>query len=235
MKIISWNVNGIRARHNSGHLKQVFDEQADILCLQEVKSNIETIPESLKNLENTEFYLNQYSQPGFAGVAMFTNQKPFELNKGFSDHEPGRVLIADYSDFKLYNIYFPSGAGSDEGLVSKLQFYDRFLETIEKESNENIIICGDFNVAHQEIDLPNPRSACKKAGFLPEEREYLNRLVELGFVDSFREFNKEPEQYSWWSYGRKCREKNIGMRLDYFFVSDGIKKNINAAIIRMTY
>ena len=233
MKIISWNVNGIRARHNSGYLKQVLDEQADILCIQEVKSGIESIPEHLKNLENYELYLNPYNKPGFAGVALFTSKIPSEIKNGFSNtNEPGRVLMADYKDFKLYNIYFPSGAGSDDGLTNKLQFYDRFIRTIAKESQENIIICGDFNIAHHELDLPNPKVACKNAGFLPEERKYLNRLTELGFVDSFREFNSDPDNYTWWSYGRNCREKNIGMRLDYFFVSERLKENINGAKIR---
>ena len=233
MKILSWNVNGIRARYNSGYLKQVFDENAEIICIQEVKASDETLPKSLKNLENHELYLNQYTQPGYAGVALFTSPKPTEVLRDFSDSdESGRVLIADYNDFKLYNIYFPAGTGSKEELENKFQFYERFLKTIEKESEENIIISGDFNIAHQELDLPNPKRACRSAGFLPEERAYLNRLVDLGFVDSFREFNNDPGNYTWWSYGRKCRENNIGMRLDYFFVSDSLKNNITNARIR---
>ncbi len=231
MKIISWNVNGIRARQKNG-LKQVFDENPDILCIQEVKADMEKIPEPLKNLDNYNLLLNSNDNPAYAGVAIFTHKKPI-TEYGFSDsNESGRVLKADYGDFKLYNIYFPSGAGSIEGLEYKFNFYDRFLKTMEKEYKENIIICGDFNIAHQEIDLPNPKAASKFAGFLPEERNFLNRLTELGFVDSYRQINSEPENYTWWSYGRNCRENNIGMRLDYFFVSDSLKNNITDAKIR---
>jgi exodeoxyribonuclease-3 len=136
------------------------------------------------------------------------------------------VIMAKFKEFKLYNIYFPNGAGSDDGLETKFQFYERFLDTMEEESDENVVICGDFNVAHKENDLPNPNVACRSAGFLPEERAFLDRLVDMGFVDSFREFNNDPENYSWWSYGHKCRENNIGMRLDYFFVSENLKGNV---------
>ena len=231
MKIISWNVNGIRARHKNG-LKQVFDEEPDILCIQEVKANMETIPEPLKNLDSYNLLLNPYDNPAYAGVALFTRKIPVTENGFSNSNEAGRVLQADYGNFKLYNIYFPSGAGSPEKLENKFNFYDRFLKTIEKESNENIIVCGDFNIAHQEIDLPNPKTASKFAGFLPQERAFIDRLQKFGFVDSFREFNPEPENYTWWSYGHKCRENNIGMRLDYFFVSDSLKDNITNSKIR---
>ena len=233
MKILSWNVNGIRARHNNGFLKHVLDEQPDILCIQEVKSNMENLPESLKNLENYNLFLNSFDNPSYAGVALFTLNKPVNISKGFSDSfETGRVQKAVYENFKLYNIYFPSGAGSPEKLENKFNFYDRFIKTMEKESDENIIVCGDFNIAHQVIDLPNPERAYKYAGFLPEERAFIDKLQELGFIDSFREFNSEPDNYTWWSYGRKCRENNIGMRLDYFFVSDSLKNYILDGKIR---
>lgn len=233
MKLLSWNVNGIRARQNGGYLKQAFNENPDIMCIQEVKSGYETFPESLKNLEGYDLHLNQYSKPGFAGVALFTKNKPVQVLNGFKgSDEAGRVLMAKFKEFKLYNIYFPSGAGSDDGLETKFQFYERFLDTMEAESDDNVVICGDLNIAHQENDLPNPKIACRSAGFLPEERAFLDRLVDLGFVDSFREFNTEPENYSWWSYGHNCREKNVGMRLDYFFVSKNLKENITNAKIR---
>ena len=233
MKLLSWNVNGIRARYKSGYLKQVFDEDADIICIQEIKAGHETFPEPLKVLEDYELHINQYSQPGFAGVALFTKTKPVQVLKGFKGlDEAGRVLMANFNDFKLYNIYFPSGAGSTDGLENKFEFYERFLGTLEDESDEDVVICGDFNVAHEEVDLPNPKQACRSAGFLPEERAYLDRLVDLGFVDSFRKFNPEPGNYSWWSYGRSCREKNIGMRLDYFFVSKSLEDNVTGAKIR---
>jgi exodeoxyribonuclease III len=223
--------NGIRARYKNG-LKQVFDENPDILCIQEVKASMDKIPESLKNLETYNLLLNSNDNPAYAGVALFTNKKPVSTD-GFPDsEETGRVLQADYGNFKLYNIYFPSGAGSADGLEYKFNFYDRFLKTMAKECNENIIVCGDFNIAHQEIDLPNPKAASKFAGFLPEERAFIDKLQELGFTDSFREFNSEPHNYTWWSYGRKCRENNIGMRLDYFFVSESLKENITDAKIR---
>lgn len=232
LKLLSWNVNGIRARHNNGFLKQVFDEEADIICLQEIKSDLKKLPHELKNRDDYHLFLNHYETPGYAGVALFTRNTPYILRNGFDSPEHGRVLQADYDEFKLYNIYFPSGAGDPEKLENKFRFYNRFLETMQKEAEDNIIICGDFNIAHNEIDLPHPEKAAKFAGFLPEERTFLNQLQSLGFVDSFREFNKEPHHYTWWSYGRKCRENNIGMRLDYFFVSHNLKDKIKDAKIR---
>ena len=231
MKILSWNVNGIRARYKNG-LKQVFDEKPDILCVQEVKANMEKIPELLKTTDNYNLALNSNDNPAYAGVAIFTREEALTEYGFYDSNESGRVLRADYGNFKLYNIYFPSGAGSYDQLQNKFSFYERFLKTMEKESNDNIIVCGDFNIAHHEVDLPNPKTASKFAGFLPEERAFLDRLVKLGFVDSFREFNSDPSNYTWWSYGRNCREKNIGMRLDYFFVSNSLKNNIDSAKIR---
>lgn len=191
------------------------------------------MPNSLKNHADLKLFLNSYSNPAYAGVATFTRNDPVNLLYGFSDSdETGRVIMADYVDFKLYNIYFPSGAGSEEKLENKFKFYKRFLNEMKDVSNENIIICGDFNIAHHEIDVPNPKYASKFPGFLPEEREFIDSLIDLGFVDTFREFNIEPANYTWWSYGRNCRENNIGMRLDYFFVSHSLKNNIEDAKIR---
>jgi len=171
---------------------------------------------------------------GYAGVAIYTKNKPESVEKSFSNSsydDEGRILKAVFEDFILYNIYFPSGAGSDEGLQHKFKFYEDFLEEMKELKDENIIICGDFNIAHNEIDLVNPMRAAKNAGFLPEERAFLDKLMDFGYSDTFRMINGDPENFTWWAYGHNCREKNIGMRLDHFFVSKILRDNIGSACI----
>ncbi|MDI6723111.1 MAG: exodeoxyribonuclease III [Methanobacterium sp.] len=133
--------------------------------------------------------------------------------------------------FILYNIYFPSAQGTKEGLEHKFKFYEDFLEEMRELKDEKVIICGDFNIAHNEIDLVNPVNAAKNAGFLPEERAFLNKLMDFGYIDTFRMFNGDHENFTWWAYGHNCREKNIGMRLDHFFVCKSLKDNIGSAYV----
>jgi exodeoxyribonuclease-3 len=232
MKLLSWNVNGIRARHSNGHLEQVFNEKPDILCLQEVKASPEQLPSQLKNMDGYHYYLNHSTTSSFKGVGIFTLKKSFNVQNGFINTEEGRVLKAEFDEFKLYNIYFPDGAGPPGKLKIKFNFYNKFLKALEQESDENIIVCGDFNIAHQERDLVDPKRASRSAGFLPEERALLDKLIGLGFTDSYRLFNQESDKFTWWSYGHNSRENNIGMRLDYFFVSNSLKNNIKDAKIR---
>ena len=216
LKILSWNVNGIRARHNGGYLDQVFDLDPDILCIQEVKAREDQLPKKLKEVEGYYTYFNSSDKlKGFAGVAIYSKNEPVSVENSFGNfdyEDEGRILKADFIDFILYNIYFPSGAGSKEGLEHKFNFYEHFLDEMEDMRDKNVLICGDFNIAHNEVDLVDPRRASKSAGFLPEERECLDRLLSLGFVDSFRMFESGGDNFSWWAYGRNCREKNLGMR-----------------------
>ena len=237
LNILSWNVNGLRTRFKGGYLKQVFELNPDILCFQEVKSTEDQIPKKLKEIEGYySYFCPSKKLKGYAGVAIYTKSKPKTIEKSFSNFDyqnEGRILKATFENFVLFNIYFPSAQGTKEGLEHKFNFYEDFLEEMEglREVGENVIICGDFNIAHTEIDLVNPKVASNNQGFLPKERAFLDKLVSIGHADTFRMFNKEPENYTWWPYGHNCREKNIGMRLDHFFVSESFKGNVKGGYI----
>lgn len=235
LKILSWNVNGLRTRFKRGYLKQVFDLDPHILCFQEIKSTEEQLPKELKEIEGYYSYFHPSKKlKGYAGVAIYAKNKPKTIEKSFSNSEyedEGRILKATFEDFILFNIYFPSAQGTKEGLEHKFKFYTDFLNEMNKLKDKNVIICGDFNIAHNEIDLVNPKQASKNQGFLPEERAFLDELVNSSYTDTFRMFNKKPENYTWWPYGHNCRQKNIGMRIDHFFVNKNLKDNINSAYI----
>lgn len=234
IKIMSWNVNGLRTRYNKGHLDWFLEDEPDILCIQETRAAEEQIPKDLDGYHT--FFSSSDLRKGHSGVALFSKIKPRNIERNLGDgkfEEEGRILKADYGDFILFNIYFPSGAGTQEKLQHKFEFYEHFLENMESlnTQNKNVLICGDFNIAHNEIDLENPVRASKKAGFLPEERAFLERLLSYGYVDTFRMFNKEPGKYTWWSNAHNLRAKNVGMRLDHFFVSQCFKENVKSGHI----
>jgi len=235
LKILSWNVNGLRSRFKGGYLKQVFDLNPHILCFQEVKSTEGQLPKELKDIEGYHSYFHSSKKlKGFAGVAIYTKEEPESVEKSFSNsdyEDEGRILKVVYKDFILHNIYFPSAQGTKEGLEHKFKFYMDFLGEMEELKDENVIICGDFNIAHSEIDLTNPAQAEKNQGFLPEERAFLDELISSGYTDTYRMFNEEPGNYTWWPYGHNCRENNIGMRLDHFFVCKSLKDNIGSAYV----
>ncbi|MDP3622450.1 MAG: exodeoxyribonuclease III, partial [Methanobacteriaceae archaeon] len=181
-------------------------------------------------------YFNSAERKGYSGVGIYSFLKPTKIDNGFGikkfDME-GRVQIADYDDFVLFNIYFPNGKMSDERLKYKLDFYDAFLDQVNnlRDEGRNVVICGDVNTAHKEIDLAHPKENSKISGFLPVERAWIDKFLENGYVDTFRMFNQEPEQYTWWSYRTKARDRNVGWRLDYFFVNEEFKNNIKASYI----
>ncbi|MDI9624678.1 MAG: exodeoxyribonuclease III [Methanothermobacter sp.] len=234
LKIISWNVNGLRAAYRKGFLDWFLSEKPDILCLQEIKANPEQLPRKLRHVEGYRAFFTPAQKKGYSGVALYTKIKPKSLREGFGIKKfdiEGRIQIANFDDFLLYNIYFPNGKMSEERLKYKLEFYDAFLKDVnhEKDQGHNIIACGDFNTAHKEIDLARPKENSNVSGFLPVERAWIDRFIENGYIDTFRVFNKEPGQYTWWSYRTKARERNVGWRLDYFFVNkeflDKVKKS----------
>jgi exodeoxyribonuclease-3 len=222
MKIISWNVNGIRAADKKGLFDWIKKQNADIYCLQEIKAMPEQVPTHLKNIPGYEIYWNSAERKGYSGVVTFTKHKPNDIKKGFGikrfDNE-GRILITEFSAFALFNIYFPNGKKNQERLDYKMDFYDTFLAYADnlKAEGKNIVICGDFNTAHREIDLSRPKENEKVSGFLPIERAWIDTFIDHGYVDTFRHFNKEPEQYSWWDLKTRARERNVGWRIDYFF------------------
>jgi exodeoxyribonuclease-3 len=235
-RILCWNVNGIRAVHRKGFKNWLITEKPDILCLQETKAIRKQFPTDIMNLKGYQTYFSEADRKGYSGVAMYTKIKPEKVKKGFGIDEfdqEGRILIADYVDFVLFNIYFPNGKRSPERLQFKMDFYDSFLEYINelKDNGRNIVVCGDLNTAHKEIDIARPKENEKISGFLPEERAWVDKFLSQGYVDTFREFNKNSDQYSWWSYRTKARERNVGWRLDYFFVNKEFMDHVESSYI----
>jgi exodeoxyribonuclease-3 len=234
IKIISWNVNGLRAVHRKGFLEWFKSEEPHILCLQETKVPYDQLPKALKRVDGYHTYFCEAERKGYSGVAIYSKIKPKNVEYGFGipkfDNE-GRILIADYEDFVLLNIYFPNGKMSQERLDYKLEFYDALLDHANKLKTEgrNVVICGDLNTAHKEIDIARPKANEKISGFLPVERSWIDKFLENGYLDTFRMFNNEPGQYTWWSYRTRARERNVGWRLDYFFVNEKFKDEVKSA------
>ena len=242
-RIISWNVNGIRAITG----KEVFQgrkfqeflihENPDICCLQETKIDARSLPPDIGRVGDYFFYLNPAERKGYSGVGLYTRQEPEEIRYGFGSPEfdrEGRTIIARYPEFTLYAVYFPNGGASDERLKFKLRFYDAFLEHIKErnEAGEQIVICGDINTAHYPVDLARPKENKAVSGFLPVERDWLDRLRDAGFIDTFRLFESGGAHYTWWDYKTRARDRNVGWRIDYFFVNERLRDHVRSSIIR---
>ena len=225
MKIISWNVNGIRAAINKGFYDFFREVDADIFCLQETKIQKEQIDENMKNLREYNYW-NSAEKKGYSGTATFSKLKPIAITYG-EDNE-GRIITCEYEKFYLVNCYTPNSKRELERLDFRMQWEDKIREYLIKlDKTKPVIYCGDLNVAHSEIDLKNPSSNHNNAGFTDEEREKMTLLLKNNFVDSFRYKYPDKENcYTWWSYMFNAREKNIGWRIDYFIVSDRIKNKI---------
>ncbi len=234
--ICSWNVNGIRAAHSKGFLDWFKGHDPDIMCVQETKAGEEQLPPELREVEGYRAYFTAPERKGYSGVGLYSRLEPKGVKYGFGtprfDHE-GRTLIAEYDRFTLFNIYFPNGKQSKERLRYKLEFYEAFLEYADalRAKGRGIVACGDFNTAHKEIDLARPRENSKVSGFLPEERAWLDRFVGHGYVDAFRIFDQEPSRYTWWDLKTGARERNIGWRIDYFFVSEDLRDAVKSSRI----
>lgn len=229
VKIYSWNVCGFRAVLKKGFLEWFRETKLDIICLQEIKANSDQLDDECKNQSGYEFYINSAERKGYSGVAVYAKAKPVSVSYGMNDKQydnEGRIIEMDYGDFLLFNVYFPNGGIGNKRVSYKLGFYDEFFYYLEKKrkKQKNIIVGGDFNTAHKEIDLARPKENEKNTGFLPEERAWMDKIVTLGYVDTFRMFNSEGGNYTYWDYYRKSRERNVGWRLDYFFVTKEMKK-----------
>ena len=236
LRMLSWNVNGIRAAQKKGFLEWFAGESPDILCLQETKISEEQLPASLKEVDGYEAYFAHAERKGYSGVAVYTKASPLQVTSAFDVDAlsgEGRVLAVDYGDFVLLNVYFPNGKSSAERLKYKLDFYDAFLDFVEeiKQKGKHIVICGDVNTAHKEIDLARPKANEKISGFLPEERAWIDNLLGHGYVDTLRIFNQEPEQYSYWDQMTRARDRNVGWRIDYFFVDEAFAPRLKAGFI----
>ncbi len=233
MKLISWNVNGIRACVGKGFLDYFKEADADVFCIQETKMQAGQLE---LDLEGYEQYWNYAQRKGYSGTAIFTKKKPLSVSYGIGIEEhdtEGRVITLEFEDFYMVTVYTPNSQNELARLDYRMEWEDAFLSYLKKlEENKPVIICGDLNVAHQEIDLKNPKTNRKNAGFTDEERGKFQTLLDNGFIDTFRYFY--PDQtgiYSWWSYRFQARAKNAGWRIDYFLVSDSLKDRLTDAKI----
>lgn len=233
MKLISWNTNGIRACMGKGFLESMAEQDADIICIQETKmqEGQAEVP-----MDGYHQYWCSAEKKGYSGTAVFTKEEPISVTYGIGidvhDHE-GRVITAEYEDFYLVNVYVPNSQNELKRLDYRMQWEDDFRAyLVALDQKKPVIICGDMNVAHKEIDLKNPKTNTKNAGFTPEEREKMTQLQEAGFIDSFRHFYPDAEGiYSWWSYRFNARKNNAGWRIDYFLVSEKLKDRMQDAAI----
>lgn len=236
MKLYSWNVNGIRAAEKKGLVDWIQSEQPDVLGIQELKATEDQLPDTLKQIDGYHAFFNPAERKGYSGTAVYYKEEPLNINTGLSDdrfnHE-GRTIVMEYPDFTLYNIYFPNGGQGDDRLQFKMDFYDCFQKDVNAlvAEGKRVIVCGDVNTAHTEIDLKNPKSNAKRSGFLPIEREWVTQFLNDGYIDTYRYFYPDQIEYSWWSYRFNARANNAGWRIDYFFASDNAKDLLEDAAI----
>lgn len=237
MKIITYNVNGIRSALNKNWLSWLQAADPDIVCLQEIKATPDQISDLLF-LEQLgyEHYWNPAQKKGYSGTAIFTKHTPrhIEYQTGLEDYDrEGRMIRADFDNLSVMSAYFPSGSSGEERQQFKYRFLADFREyalTLAAQ-HPNLIISGDYNICHKRIDIHNPKSNANSSGFLPAEREWMENFIEAGFIDSFRHFNPEPHNYTWWSFRANARNKNLGWRIDYNMVSNGLKDKLKRAAI----
>lgn len=222
MKLASWNVNGIRACSKKGFLNWFEDLNADVVCIQENKAQMDQCDATIIN--PLKYYSSWHSaqKKGYSGVTTFSKKEPLAIYTGMDIAEfdvEGRVLSFEYKDFVLINAYFPNSQDGGKRIDYKIRFCDAMLKYCEsfRKKGKNVILCGDYNIAHKPIDLKNPKANEKNAGYLPEERAWMEKFIEeKGYVDAFRKFDQSPDKYTWWTYRFNAREKNVGWRIDYF-------------------
>ena len=234
-RFVSWNVNGLRAALKKGFLDILHELDASIFALQEIKAMPDQLPDEVKHIPGYHAYFYPAEKKGYSGTAVFTRTKPLEVVYGLGKKEfdqEGRVLTLEFADFYFINIYFPNAQHGLKRLTFKQDFNREVLAYMDRlAKTKSVVLCGDLNVAHKEIDLANPKNNVKNPGFSPEERAWMDEVVEAGYIDTFRQFNQEPDHYSWWSYRFSARAKNIGWRIDYFVVDPGSRDRVKAAAI----
>ncbi len=236
MKIVTWNVNGIRAALRKNALDQIWSRSPDVICLQEVKARPEQLTPAQQQSLRMPFTWYPAERPGYSGVATFYRESPDEITLGLDNSKfdlEGRVIRTRHHDLVLYNVYFPSGQRGQERVGYKLEFYSYLLGICDKlhKNGENLIITGDFNTAHTPIDLKNPKQNQKTSGFLPEERAWVQKFLDHGFVDIYRYLYPDRVQYTWWTYRSGARLKGVGWRIDYFLVSESLIPRVKDVII----
>lgn len=237
MKITTWNVNGLRAALNKGSADWWKSEKPEILCFQEIKAMPEQLTaKQLALFDGVHSIWNPAQRKGYSGVATLTHQEPLEVIKGMEIEKfdiEGRIIQTRYENFVLFNIYFPNGQRDQERLDYKLDFYKNLLDLCDEmhAAGDNIILTGDFNTAHNEIDLKNPKENRKTSGFMPEERAWIDKYLAHGFVDAYRTLYPEKVEYTWWTYRFRARERGIGWRLDYFLVSEALMPKVEEVVV----
>ncbi len=236
MKLVSWNVNGLRAVAKKGFLEWLYESGADVVGLQETKAEAEQLPEEVRSPKGYfGYFSHSKGRKGYSGVGLYTKTKPDKVEFGIGvpkfDDE-GRIVALHFGDLVIFNVYFPNGGGGPERLKYKLDFYDAFLKHIEKlrKKGKKIIFCGDVNTAHEAIDLARPKANEKNTGFLPEERAWIDELIYHGYIDTFRHFHPTKEgAYSYWDMKTAARDRNVGWRIDYFFIANELLPRLKAA------
>lgn len=237
MKLISWNVNGIRAIHKKGAFDELMKLKADIIGIQETKSTPNQLSEAVVNPAGYFSYFDSAKErKGYSGVAVYTKVKPekIEYGLGHDDYDTeGRCLTLHFKDFVFVTCYFPNGGRDAEHFQYKLRYYEKFLQHVKhlEEEHGRVIFCGDLNVAHDEIDLARPKENATRIGFLPVERAWVDRVQESGFIDTFRALHPQTVKYSWWDQKTHSRERNVGWRIDYFFVNEELFPHVKKSDI----
>lgn len=234
MKILSWNVNGLRSTIKNGFWGWLEKSGAEIVGLQEVKAQEDQLPQDLFTPRDYLTYFNSAQKKGYSGVAVFTKKKPIRIDKilGYKRFDSeGRMLEMEFSDFTLLLLYLPHGGRDKSNLDYKLECYEVLLKKLEKIKNEKVVILGDFNIAREDVDLARPDENRDNIMFTPEERKQMDKIINLGFIDSFRQFYQEGGHYTWWPYRLNAKERNLGWRIDYVFVSRSLASRIKDAFI----
>lgn len=236
IKIMSWNVNGIRAAAKKGFLDWLAAESPDILCVQETKAQPEQLTKKLLEPPGYTTFWHSAAKKGYSGVGVFTREKPVNVDTSMGEQrfdDEGRLIRLDYRDFTLFNVYFPNGKMNAERLQYKMDFYAAFLDLAQRVRRETPRLCflGDVNTAHNEIDLARPKENAKVSGFLPIERQWIDEAIAGGYVDTFRRLNGDVVQYSWWDLKSRARDRNVGWRIDYVFVTKEMFDSVRTAFI----
>jgi exodeoxyribonuclease-3 len=236
MKIYSYNLNGIRSAVNKGFNEWLAKTDPEVLCLQELKAQENQIDIPTYEKLGYQVYLHTAEKKGYSGVAILTKRKPLHVEFGCGNDtydKEGRILRVDYQEYSIMSLYIPSGSSGDHRQSFKMEFLDFFITYVDQLKKEfpRLIISGDFNICHKSIDIHNPVSNKNSSGFLPEEREWISKFLDSGFTDTFRYFNMEPHQYTWWSFRANARARNLGWRIDYHMTTDSLKDHLKSATI----
>jgi exodeoxyribonuclease-3 len=236
VKLVSWNVNGLRAAWKKGFAEFASAEGPDVLCLQETKIQPDQLTDEMKGLLDYRAHWSFAEKKGYSGVVTYSRPAPLAVATAGGTpalNAEGRIVHTEFPDFHLFNVYFPNGGMGPERLAHKLTFYDDFLALCERlrRGGKGIVVCGDVNTAHTEIDLARPKENEKTSGFMPVERDWVSKFIAHGYHDTFRLFVTEPGHYTWWDLKSGARARNVGWRIDYFFVSDELRRRVQAATI----